>query len=145
VEKQGNIEDGFVSGMRLNYLIVFVVGSDIGFWFFGFITLCVSQSALCANRVTMDTVSLVCYQFFNIFMFSAYLDIIIPYFHLEVSITHTHHVSLLIQHPKIKPSSSHHFQHTTHTFPLTLKTSSTLMWMSTWRGLRTRQEMQRGR
>jgi hypothetical protein len=88
VEKQGNIEDGFVSGMRLNYLIVFVVGSDIGFWFFGFLTLCVSQSALCANRVTMDTVSLVCYQFFNIFIFSAYLDIIIPYFHLEVSTTH---------------------------------------------------------
>jgi hypothetical protein len=82
-EHQGFVEDPMLHGFRLNVLITVVVAGDIAFWIFGFITIIVSESSLCADKLTEDASIVLAYQFFNVFFFSAYLDIVMPYFNLE--------------------------------------------------------------
>jgi len=97
VEKQGSVDTSLLRGIRLNVAITIVVLTDMGFWLFGFITVCASISALCADRMTSDAVAVVVYQFFNIFFMSAYLDVVMPYFYLEVGLANSISFFLNIQ------------------------------------------------
>jgi hypothetical protein len=75
--------DGCVEGVKLNTMIFVVNFFDMLWWFFGFVTMCVNDPAVCAERVTLDGWVLVVWQLFNVFGSSMMLDVGLPYFFLE--------------------------------------------------------------
>mmetsp|Transcript_58287 Transcript_58287/g.132016 ORF Transcript_58287/g.132016 Transcript_58287/m.132016 type:complete len:210 (+) Transcript_58287:279-908(+) len=82
-EKQGMDRDPCLGGRQLNVLIVLGVFVDVGWWFFGFFLVCLSERALCADRTTVDGGVLVGYQALSVFFLTMGLDLVLPYFNLE--------------------------------------------------------------
>jgi len=84
VEGQDHPKETCCGGGALNYWIVFVNVCDWVWWWFGFVAVCASDTAICSDRVTFVAGILVGYQAINVHCPSFMCDLVIPYFSMEV-------------------------------------------------------------
>jgi hypothetical protein len=87
-EGQDHPKDLIFTGYSLNMGTMIVNFADWVWWWFGFVAICSSDPMICSDRASETAWVLVSYQFFNVHFPSFILDIVIPYYSMEV-LNHT--------------------------------------------------------
>jgi hypothetical protein len=85
VKGQNHPMEVICKGHDLNVWTMAVNLADWVWWWFGFMAICFSDTAICADQATFTAGVLVGYQALNVHGPAFLLDIIIPYYSMEVA------------------------------------------------------------